>query len=891
MKSKKCRAALAALLFSGSSLLACGPWFPNNMLDRGDQAVLVAPVADFYHELERMQLAPPKFRAVATTNSFAEETLQSEIDDLKAALKQSGKSAEEADRIVTAHLAERGKLQKFADAYEVWTASAPTDWVNGEEHRGKPTTPEPAFPAISAADGLPGEFADYFEGVIAWNNPTASDKSAAREAWERLLQRPAGERHYKSTWAAYMLGRSWEDEDSEKARDYFKQVRQLAAQGFADPTGLAAASIGWEARLALRANEYQTAIELYLEQYSANGWGAGESLQVALGRAVHAGPSALEPLALNSQTRRLVTAYLISQKVSQYSTYDDASTKSVHDSVKAWLDAVEQADVKDVESAEQFALAAYQANDMPLAARWIQRAGASPTAQWLEAKLLLRAGKVEQATELLSRIADSFPTEEPTNDVANPSAPFEEAIFVFDDSDTTAIPPGRYIRGELGALKLTRREYVQSLDLLLHGDFWTDAAYVADHVLRTDELKNYVDENWPAIEPSQDEDKSPAQQKYERLTSDIRYLLARRLTRESRGPEARPYYPAEWLPSFDEFIQALNTGWNESLAKEERAKGLSAAAFIARTNGMELLGTESGPDWQMYGGNFEAGVTEDSRTNAEAKAVVASADELHRAAENKTDPDRRFHYRYQAAALAWEAAKLLPNNSDETARLLCTAGSWIKASDPKAADLFYKTLVRRCRKTAIGAKADELRWFPELDDDGNIKPARLETLDLPSPAEISGSEGIAEYPIPGKHFIIQNGDHTRDIVAAVRRLGVSMTAKDLFAANPELKPAEYMAGREILIPSPQQASTETETNFLNQPPQVMDGPSASAIPADEWPAATSVELYSVQTGDTTARIARRFGIPIQALLEANPGLDPRRLKVGQQITIPAPNIQ
>lgn len=812
MNSKNCRAALlgATLLFSGTSLLACGPGFPNNMLDRGDEAVLVAPVANFYGELERMHLTPPQFQAINSTNTFADETLQSEVDDLRAALKQAGKSADEREHIVLAHLAERGKLQKFTTAHEQWADSAPIDWVGGEEHRGEPTMPEPAFPNISLVDGLPGEFADYFEGVIAWNNPSP-DKTSARQAWERLLNRPENERHYKSTWAAFMLGRSWEDEDLEKARDYFKQVRDLAAQGFADPTGLAAASIGRQARLALRENNFQTALELYMDQYSANGWGSAESLRVTLARAVQAGPKALAPLAVNPLTRRLVTAYLISQYVPQGSGYDDSPAKLHQENIKAWLYAVEKMDVKDVESAEQFALAAYQANEMELAARWIQRSGASPTAQWLKAKLLLRGGKVAQATELLSQIVDNFPMEVSTNDVLDPQAAFFEDLSI-DDGSFSA---GHYVRGELGALRLTRREYVQSLDLLLRGNFPEDAAYVADHVLTTDELKSYVDDNWPPFIPSDDENKNEAEQTNERLTSNIRYQLARRLTRESRGGEARAYYPTEWQPAFDEFIQALGTGWDESLAGSERAKALSAAAFMARTNGMELLGTESGPDWQMYGGNFEGNVSENTRTNADAKAVTASADELHRAAEQKTDPDLRFHYRYQAAALAWEAAKLMPNNSDETASLLCSAGSWIKVSDPKAADLFYKTLVRRCRKTAIGAKADEIRWFPELDDEGNLKRARLELMDVPSATDLNNETELADYPTPGKHFIIQEGDHTRDILAAVRRLGVAITAKELFRANPMLTPGDYVTGREILIPLPSnepQRPTDEQTS-------------------------------------------------------------------------------
>ena len=72
--------------------------------------------------------------------------------------------------------------------------------------------------------------------------------------------------------------------------------------------------------------------------------------------------------------------------------------------------------------------------------------------------------------------------------------------------------------------------------------------------------------------------------------------------------------------------------------------------------------------------------------------------------------------------MALDSAKLLPDNEDETARILCTAGSWLKNRDPQTADLFYKALVRRCRKTALAAEADRKRWFPRLDEDGNLVP-------------------------------------------------------------------------------------------------------------------------------------------------------------------------
>jgi LysM repeat protein len=44
--------------------------------------------------------------------------------------------------------------------------------------------------------------------------------------------------------------------------------------------------------------------------------------------------------------------------------------------------------------------------------------------------------------------------------------------------------------------------------------------------------------------------------------------------------------------------------------------------------------------------------------------------------------------------------------------------------------------------------------------------------------------------------------------------------------------------------------------------------------------------YSVQSGDTPSSIARKHNVSLNALLSANPGVDPRHLKIGQVLKIP-----
>jgi hypothetical protein len=211
----------------------------------------------------------------------------------------------------------------------------------------------------------------------------------------------------------------------------------------------------------------------------------------------------------------------------------------------------------------------------------------------------------------------------------------------------------------------------------------------------------------------------------------MRYLLARRLVRLCLP--AREYFPEERRARHDELMANLKRGETESLPAEERAAGWWEGAKMIRHQGLELIGTELEPDWHIHDGTSQEGVTTPDRASVKAKVLVASSDELDRARRHKADPEARFHYRYQAAFIALQAASLLPDNSDEKARILCTAGSWLKAQDAITADIFYKYLVRRCRKTALGSAADVMRWFPAQDANGDLQPAVAITADEATP--------------------------------------------------------------------------------------------------------------------------------------------------------------
>lgn len=50
---------------------------------------------------------------------------------------------------------------------------------------------------------------------------------------------------------------------------------------------------------------------------------------------------------------------------------------------------------------------------------------------------------------------------------------------------------------------------------------------------------------------------------------------------------------------------------------------------------------------------------------------------------------------------------------------------------------------------------------------------------------------------------------------------------------------------------------------------------------------TAAGTYTIEAGDTLNKVAGKLGISLQALLDANPDADPRRLRIGQVINVPA----
>jgi hypothetical protein len=347
--------------------------------------------------------------------------------------------------------------------------------------------------------------------------------------------------------------------------------------------------------------------------------------------------------------------------------------------------------VKVAEEGDRLAWAAYGAGKMDLAQRWASAADEGSTlTRWVKSRLHLRAGRVREAAEELAKITFKL-------------APAEKRL---EWNEEYRDEVSEHIQAELGVLRLGQREYVEALGLFLRAGLGEDAGYIAERVLTIEELKDYVDKRCDEAAAGQWQSET------------IRYILARRLARLGRCDEAVTYYPECWRKTFQAFTAFMENSRNRALGKHDRAENLWQAARITRYEGMELFGTEVEPDWHAWGGDYATMAYAYYRSAAESNEVTAAtSDEKERIQRHVVEPAMRFHYRYIAAEMAWEAAELMPDNSDQTARVLCVAGSWLKNQDPNYADTFYKALVRRCSKTQLGREADARRWFPAIEDD------------------------------------------------------------------------------------------------------------------------------------------------------------------------------
>lgn len=139
---------------------------------------------------------------------------------------------------------------------------------------------------------------------------------------------------------------------------------------------------------------------------------------------------------------------------------------------------------------------------------------------------------------------------------------------------------------------------------------------------------------------------------------------------------------------------------------------------------------------------------------------------------------------------------------------------------------------------------------------------------------------------------------------------VGTTVAELLRLNPGIDPGNLRSGQSICLPAElppcpsgifwkvaagdtlftiaQATGTTAEAILASNPgidPNNLQPGQNLCLPSEVYPCASGV-TWEVAAGDTLFTIAKATGTTVEQLLEANPGVDPANLQVGQKICIP-----
>jgi LysM repeat protein len=104
--------------------------------------------------------------------------------------------------------------------------------------------------------------------------------------------------------------------------------------------------------------------------------------------------------------------------------------------------------------------------------------------------------------------------------------------------------------------------------------------------------------------------------------------------------------------------------------------------------------------------------------------------------------------------------------------------------------------------------------------------------------------------------------------------------------------SQLAAAKTNATPTPVYSTPETTANStpIQSGQNVSAAPAVASTnrPANPKPAANKPRTHTVVAGETAVGIARKFGVKLSALEEANPDMNPARIRVGQVLNLPSP---
>jgi hypothetical protein len=516
-----------------------------------------------------------------------------------------------------------------------------------------------------------GEFVLYLEGMREF---MADENLTRPKAWDELLALEVSNRLYRTPWVHYMLGNlaGSHGHPNEASKHYSACRATSLSMGTDRALGLAHASFKrdylCQTNLTLRIERGIAAVGYYNLTWDRDlTTFCMEHLQIDFRHAAKAG--------LENPGMAVLEAMALFNVGKQPFIRELASSPELKITPRlAWF--------------------MYKNGETDKAEAYLEHCAADDIlANWLRYRIAQRAGRTDDAIAHLRKWLHQLT---------------QSDRIVYQLGFNTKVSAKSAVHGSMGTLLASQGHMMDALDSFVNAGAYLDAALIAERYVETDELKRYVDalENRAPYHSLAEFNEEWIRTETWSSVVELRlsWLLARRLFREERAEDARPYYPPEIAGILNNYLDARKTAANFWASRETRAAKLYHAARIMRWKGMELCGTELYPDQTVVQGNFPwSGVGNESAIGPIENPPIYEA--------TAPIPNVRFHYRNVAAELAGDAARL-SWNPHRKAMMRWSAGMWIMNRHPVEADIHYKKLAT-IRFQPLAKAADQKRWFPE----------------------------------------------------------------------------------------------------------------------------------------------------------------------------------
>jgi LysM repeat protein len=173
---------------------------------------------------------------------------------------------------------------------------------------------------------------------------------------------------------------------------------------------------------------------------------------------------------------------------------------------------------------------------------------------------------------------------------------------------------------------------------------------------------------------------------------------------------------------------------------------------------------------------------------------------------------------------------------------------------------------------------------------GAVTPAP-EVVPPPAPTPLTTTPALETKPVLSPLAAKASGTYTvvkGDTLSGIaHKQGTTVTA--IKRVN-NLTGDVIRVGQKLSIPSPQESGQKEIGGPAPKKTVAKKKVAKAAAKKGEAATATAAAAaggaYAVEKGDTPEKIAKKLGVKTSALMDANPGLDPKKLRIGQKLNVP-----